>query len=243
MSSVSFARTFQSTGAFSFKINKSSKINIGLYAIAASGEALSHANAAVYLQFTGSAINISAGRTSGTPQKWYSVSSSLPSSTDILDITVIYNNTTNDTEYGNQVGLAAKNAHIFINGTAIMDGDDPKGFYINGNTIGHFRLAYAAAGTACVDDIKIYDALPTAGTTYTVTWMSNGVQVSQTTNVSSGSAVTPPTINPLPCGDKLMGWTDATNGAYVHGTSNLETGATITITGDKTYYAVFADEE
>ena len=77
---------------------------------------------------------------------------------------------------------------------------------------------------------------------YTVTWMSNGSQVRQDTDVPSGTAKTPPTISPLPCGDKLMGWTDAAGGEYVHGTSNLYTGATISITGDKTFYAVFADE-
>lgn len=163
VSSVSFTRSFQTKGAFSFKIAKTSKVNIGLYNIAASGEAVSHTNAGVYLQFTGSAINISAGRTSGSPQKWYSVISSLPSA-DVLEITVIYNNTATGTSYGDDISLAANNAHIFINGTAIMDGSVPKGFYINGNGIGHFRLAYAAAGTSKVDDIKIYDALPDAAT-------------------------------------------------------------------------------
>ena len=76
---------------------------------------------------------------------------------------------------------------------------------------------------------------------YTVTWKSNGATVRTDNNVNHGTAQTPPTISPLPCGDKLMGWTDAVDGAYVHGTSTLYTTATITITGNKTFYAVFAD--
>ena len=78
---------------------------------------------------------------------------------------------------------------------------------------------------------------------YTVTWVVNGSTVRTDSNVNHGSSVTPPTVNPLPCGDKLMGWTDAAGGAYVHGTSNLYTGATISITRDVVLYAVFADEE
>ena len=77
--------------------------------------------------------------------------------------------------------------------------------------------------------------------TYTVTWMVNGSEARTDNNIGSGTALTPPTISPLPCGDKLAGWTDAEGGNYTHGTSTLYTGATITITGDKTFYAVFAD--
>lgn len=166
--SVSFSRTFQSKGAFSFDIAKTSNAVVGLYAIAASGEVTSHANAAVYIQFTGSKIAISAGRTSGTPNKWVDAMTSLPS-TDVIEITVIYNNTNTASSYGDGVTLAAKNAHIFVNGTAIMNGSSPKGFYINGNTIGHFRVASSSATTTKIDNIKIYDALPSAaGTSVTL---------------------------------------------------------------------------
>ena len=75
----------------------------------------------------------------------------------------------------------------------------------------------------------------------TVTWMVNGSEARTDNNVGSGTALTPPTISPLPCGDKLAGWTDAEGGNYTHGTSTLYTGATITITANKTFYAVFAD--
>jgi hypothetical protein len=77
--------------------------------------------------------------------------------------------------------------------------------------------------------------------TYTVIWKSNGVEIRTDNNVESGTNKTAPTISPIPCGDVIAGWTDAEN--YVHGTSTLYSGATpsIQITGNKTFYAVFAD--
>ena len=79
--------------------------------------------------------------------------------------------------------------------------------------------------------------------TYTVVWKSNGVEIRTDNNVESGTNKTAPTISPIPCGDVIAGWTDATDGNYVHGTSILYSGATpsIPITSDKTFYAVFAD--
>lgn len=76
---------------------------------------------------------------------------------------------------------------------------------------------------------------------YTVTWVVNGSTVRTDSNVEYGSSVTPPTVSPLPCGDKLAGWTDAEGGNYVYGTSTLYSGATIPVTGNVTLYAVFAD--
>ena len=79
--------------------------------------------------------------------------------------------------------------------------------------------------------------------TYTVIWKSNGVEIRTDNNVESGTNKTAPAISPIPCGDVIAGWTDAENGNYVHGTSILYSGATpsIQITGNKTFYAVFAD--
>lgn len=81
--------------------------------------------------------------------------------------------------------------------------------------------------------------------TYTVIWKSNGEVIRTDNNVESGTNKTAPTISPIPCGDVIAGWTDATDGNYVHGTSILYSGATplIQITSDKTFYAVFADYE
>ena len=84
---------------------------------------------------------------------------------------------------------------------------------------------------------------------YTVTWKVNGEDYTAgtpTDNVNHGSHVT--TLPTAPntasyCGDKFMGWTDATDGAYVHGTSNLYTKASDfpNATGNQVFYAVFAD--
>ena len=79
--------------------------------------------------------------------------------------------------------------------------------------------------------------------TYTVTWIVDGVTKRTDTGVAYNTSKTAPTVSPIPCGDVIAGWTDAENGNYVHGTSTLHSGATpsITITSDKTFYAVFAD--
>ena len=75
-----------------------------------------------------------------------------------------------------------------------------------------------------------------------VTWVVNGLSKGSTTSVE-GNPVTPPEVNPIPCGAVLAGWTDAENGNYVHGTSTLHEGAqpSIVVAEDKTFYAVFAD--
>jgi hypothetical protein len=77
-----------------------------------------------------------------------------------------------------------------------------------------------------------------------VTWVVNGLSKGSTTSVE-GNPVTPPEVNPIPCGAVLAGWTDAENGNYVHGTSTLHEGAqpSIVVAEDKTFYAVFADYE
>ena len=81
--------------------------------------------------------------------------------------------------------------------------------------------------------------------TYTVTWIVDRVTKRTDTGVAYNTSKTAPTVSPIPCGDVIAGWTDAENGNYVHGTSTLHSGATpsITITSDKTFYAVFADYE
>lgn len=77
-----------------------------------------------------------------------------------------------------------------------------------------------------------------------IIWMVNGIQKKSTT-ASSGASVTPPDVNPIPCGAVLAGWTDAENGVYVHDTSTLYEGEkpSIVVTENKTFYAVFADYE
>lgn len=86
---------------------------------------------------------------------------------------------------------------------------------------------------------------------YSVTWKVNNTNYTTgtpTSSVNHGSHVTTLPTAPDPgsyCGDKFMGWTDATDGAYVHGTSNLYTSASQfpAATGNQIFYAVFADYE
>ena len=83
---------------------------------------------------------------------------------------------------------------------------------------------------------------------YSVTWMISGTK--WTTDgqslVAYGSHVTTLPTTPDPgdyCGDKFMGWTDAENGEFVYGTSNLYKTASEfpNATGAQIFYAVFAD--
>ena len=83
---------------------------------------------------------------------------------------------------------------------------------------------------------------------YTVTWKVNNVSYSAggSTSVNHGSHISTLPTAPDPddyCGDRFVGWTDAEDGAYVHGTSNLYKTASEfpNATEDQVFYAVFAD--
>jgi uncharacterized repeat protein (TIGR02543 family) len=100
----------------------------------------------------------------------------------------------------------------------------------------------AGTGTFTISSNTTLYAKWTANT-YTVTWIVDGVTKRTDTGVAYNTSKTAPTVSPIPCGDVIAGWTDAVDGNYEHGTSTLHSGATpsITITSDKTFYAVFAD--
>ena len=175
---MSFSRTFATKGAFSFKIAKTSATFIGLYGAVANSTIYAKANSSVYLYFTGSKIQINNGT------GWIDAVKPLPS-TATLDITVVYNNTTADATYGNNVSLGAKTAHIFVNGSAVMmdDGSSPKAFTIPGANLAAFRIMYNNTGTSKVDDIKIYDALPTPSCTPLGT-INGSINVNNATSVT-----------------------------------------------------------
>ena len=83
----------------------------------------------------------------------------------------------------------------------------------------------------------------------TVTWSVNGSTstISATTNVSYNSTVSMPTPSiPMDCtGSTFMGWTTAANASYSGDSapSPLYNTTSPAITGDVTFYAVFADED
>ena len=83
----------------------------------------------------------------------------------------------------------------------------------------------------------------------TVAWSVNGSTstISATTNVSYNSTVSMPTPSiPVDCtGSTFMGWTTSANASYSGDSapSPLYNGTSPAITGDVTFYAVFADEK
>ena len=143
---------------------------------------------------------------------------------------------TDDTKYNSGAtvtvkqnsGNLAKTGHTFAGWNTKADG--------KGTT-------YAAGtGTFTISDNTTLYAKWTANT-YTVTWIVDGETKRTDTGVAYNTSKIAPTVSPVPCGDVIAGWTDAVDGNYEHGTSTLHSGATpsITITSDKTFYAVFAD--
>ena len=230
---VAFTRSFTSTGAFTFKIAKSSKAYVGLYQEAPNNNAISGTQTSVYLHFTGSAIQIHSG------SAWVDAMTILPS-TDILEIAVIYNNTTSNTTYGNDIPLSAKRAHIYVNGTAIMNSGDPKEFTIPGRSLTYFRVGYGGSATTIkIDDINIYDALPTGS--YSVTYDGNGKDGGGAVPTDANSPYDPNStvtvlgnVNSMTrTGYSFNGWNTLANGT---GTP-YAAGATFTITENTTLFA------
>lgn len=153
--------TFATKGAFSFKVLKTSKCDIGLYAVD-DNTAYTKANTSVYFRFTDGTLTI--GNGSGT---WVTIGDY---TTNTVEVCVVYNNTTTATTYGNNISLASKTAHVFVNGTCVMDNNSPKAFTIPGADLTVFRVLPQTANgnTAIIDDVKIYDALPTGSSGPTI---------------------------------------------------------------------------
>lgn len=162
ITTTSFSGAFASMGAYSFVIDKNSIGYIGLYKDQSSEtSSYTKASASVYLNFTGSKIQISKNTSSGN---WQDIVTSLPS-TNLIEITVVYNNTASSTTYGNNQTLASKTAHVFVNGERIEANNAAKAFTISGIDLGAFRISANAANNVSIDDLKIYNSLPTIART------------------------------------------------------------------------------
>lgn len=77
---------------------------------------------------------------------------------------------------------------------------------------------------------------------YTVTWMANGVQQHQQTNISYNAALTMPSTNPEPCDafHHFMGWTATENYTEATAPGDLFLSAgDKKVTSNTTYYAVY----
>ena len=178
-------KSFATKGAYSFKITKASKACIGLYNETISGTALGHAKATAFLQNNAGSLSISSG------SAWVSVGSF--TSTDVLDICVIYNSTNSAATYGDGVSLAAKTAHIYVNGSCVMNAASPKAFSIPGVAALGFRVypTTTSGNVAIVDDVKIYDALPTVPA-YTITAAVNDADMGSAALTGSATITATP---------------------------------------------------
>jgi hypothetical protein len=112
----------------------------------------------------------------------------------------------------------------------------------NTSTAGTFNSNITISGGGLTSSVTVALTM-TVKEKHTVTWSVDGSTTTERV-FKDAKPTTPPTIStPLPCGEVFVGWTDAENGNYTHGTSNLYKSLSNipAITGDVTFYAVFAD--
>ena len=105
---------------------------------------------------------------------------------------------------------------------------------------------YAAVGGSYTDNAaQTFYPVWTANK-YTVTWSVNGSTYTTTANVSHGSTTSTPADPSVPSacmGSKFMGWTASSSYSSDSAPGDLFNKTTPMITGNVTYYAVFADYE
>lgn len=199
-------QTFATKGAFSFKVLKTSKCYVGLYASSTDNNATSKSLTSVYIQNNAGAISIANYNSSGNGSTtWQSVGSY---STDYIEICVVYNNTTSADTYGGSISLGAKKAHVFVNGTCIMNGENPKAFDIPGFELTTFRTTPIATSgnTAIVDDIVIYNSLPTSGGGDPVAATGVSLNKSTTSLTVGDTEKLTATVAPNNATDKVVSW-------------------------------------
>ena len=133
---------------------------------------------------------------------------------------IIYPNST-----GSNIGKITQGVHVIANAPA-QSGDYTGTITLTGADITNgSQVINVTAAVTC--------------TQYTITWSVSGDDSHKVT-YSPGDALQLPEIDVTPCdGMDHVGWTD--NMGYVHETNILFTETTdMTVTSDKTYYAVFA---
>ncbi len=105
---------------------------------------------------------------------------------------------------------------------------------------------YAAVGGSYTDNAaQTFYPVWTANK-YTVTWSVNGSTYQTTSNVSYNTTTSTPANPSVPVectGSTFMGWTATQNYTGNSAPANMFNGTSPTITGDITFYAVFADED
>lgn len=155
-----------------------------------------------------------------TASDGFLVSTAKTDSENYAKSVIIYPNST-----GNNIGKITQGVHVIANAPA-QSGDYTGTITLAGNDIpGGSQVIDVTAAVTC--------------TQYTITWSVNGDDSHKVT-YSPSDALQLPEIDITPCdGMDHVGWTD--NMSYVPGTDILFTETTdMTVTSDKTYYAVFA---
>ncbi len=222
-------KTFGTKGAFSIKVLKADKSMFGLYSVN-DNAAYAKANSSVYIQNTAGALSINDG-SSG----WVSIGTY---TSNIIELLVVYNNTNSDDTYGDGISLASKKAHVYVNGTCVMNGANPKAFTIPGANLTAFRvLPQAANGNKCtVDDVVIYNALPTAASSVVApTFTPAAGAVEMGTSVTISSTTEGSTIYYTTNGDE-----PSTSSS--HGTAGAAS-ATVTVSAAMTIKAIAVKDE
>lgn len=153
---------FGNKGAFSFKCKKTNYGYIGLTGDEINGTAYTKSKASCYMQINNGAITISNGTS------WKQVTT-VSSGTDV-EICIIYNNSSEDLSYGNAISIAKQTCHFYINGELVKDGSSPKAMTIVNAEIASFKVVTCQNNaTMNIDDVKIYNELPTYNVPATIT--------------------------------------------------------------------------
>lgn len=152
-------KTYGTKGAFRFRTTKTANCYVGICTTGPSANAYVKAEASVYIRNVEGTLSISKSTSSGN---WQEVGAF--TSTTEIEICVIYNNTNSAATYGNAISLGAKKAHVYVNGTCVTsDGSTPVAYEISGLDLNYFKVSaiQSEKNVAYIDDIKVYDALPT----------------------------------------------------------------------------------
>lgn len=145
-------KSFGEVGAFSFKCKKANVGYIGMYGDGINGTAYAKANASCYVSVNNGTLSVSNGTS------WKEVTTY----TGDIEVCVIYNNSDKDAVYGNAISIAKQTAHFYVNGNLVKTGSAPKAMGIVNKAISSFRVVTtASSATMNVDDVKIYNELPT----------------------------------------------------------------------------------
>lgn len=231
--------SISATGSFDIYFSKTSVGYFGLFSVVDNSNTSNKSYNVVYFQWNGTTLSISDGNTSS--HTWQPVGT--PTS-DLIRVTVVYNSGSNTTYCGTAISISSARAHVYVNGTAVMNGESPKEFTIpTSRNPYYFRVTTNSSSGLNIDDLKIYNGLPTQGSlhvTYDGNGKTGGTVPTDNTDYSSGATVTVSTNSGtlVRTGCTFSGWNTAADGS---GTTYPADGSgSFTITANTTLYAKWA---